>query len=97
MGLRQGTIPQPGNVRELKNAIVRAACLAQGGEMTVQDLPENIRPKACTRPAPRPTLDEMEQQAIISAPLIRKLKTYKSPAPRPSRMCPDHERSGAAL
>jgi transcriptional regulator with PAS, ATPase and Fis domain len=59
--------PWPGNVRELKNAIVRAAYMAQGSEVTVQDLPENIRPKACTRPAPRPTLDEMEQQAIMSA------------------------------
>jgi two-component system nitrogen regulation response regulator GlnG len=41
--------------------------MAQGSEVTVQDLPENIRPKACTRPTPRPTLDEMEQQAIFSA------------------------------
>jgi transcriptional regulator with PAS, ATPase and Fis domain len=59
--------PWPGNVRELKNAIVRAAYMAQASEVTVQDLPENIQPKAGSGPALRPTLDEMEQQAIISA------------------------------
>jgi transcriptional regulator of acetoin/glycerol metabolism len=46
------------------NTLDGTVIMAQGGEVTVQDLPENIRPKA---PAPRPTLDEMEQQAIISA------------------------------
>ena len=59
--------PWPGTVRELKNAIVRAAYMAQGSEVMVQDLPENIQPKAWSASAARPTLDQMEQEAIFSA------------------------------
>lgn len=33
----------PGNVRELRNVIIRAAVFAQGSEITVQDLPEELR------------------------------------------------------
>jgi DNA-binding NtrC family response regulator len=61
------TYPWPGNVRELKNAIVRAAYMAQGSEVMVQDLPENIQPKAWSASTSRPTLDQMEQEAIFSA------------------------------
>ncbi len=34
-----------GNVRELQNVVVRAAYLAQGDEIEVEDLPEGIQPK----------------------------------------------------
>jgi DNA-binding NtrC family response regulator len=36
----------PGNVRELRNTIERAAILAEGSELTVQDLPEEIKAEA---------------------------------------------------
>jgi DNA-binding NtrC family response regulator len=43
----------PGNVRELRNTIERAAILAEGDELTVRDLPEEIKsepPKAADAP-----------------------------------------------
>jgi DNA-binding NtrC family response regulator len=36
------TYPWPGNVRELQNAIVHAVALAQGGELAVEHLPEEL-------------------------------------------------------
>ncbi|HEY0404549.1 MAG TPA: sigma-54 dependent transcriptional regulator [Pyrinomonadaceae bacterium] len=41
----------PGNVRELRNTIERAAILAEGSELTVQDLPEEIKAEARKAPA----------------------------------------------
>lgn len=36
----------PGNVRELKNSMARTVILCKGPEITLEDLPEKIRPKA---------------------------------------------------
>jgi NtrC-family two-component system response regulator AlgB len=38
--------PWPGNLRELRNAIERAAILAEGPEIGLADLPERIMPQA---------------------------------------------------
>jgi transcriptional regulator with PAS, ATPase and Fis domain len=57
----------PGNVRELRNAIVRAAYLAQGGEIELPDLPETLQSEVRRQPVLHPTLNEMEQQAILRA------------------------------
>jgi DNA-binding NtrC family response regulator len=57
----------PGNVRELEHAIERAAILAQGEEIQLDDLPAEI-----TRGAPAPaapvagSLEAMERQHIVS-------------------------------
>jgi DNA-binding NtrC family response regulator len=37
--------PWPGNVRELKNSMARIVILSKGPEITLEDLPEKIRPK----------------------------------------------------
>jgi len=57
----------PGNVRELKNAVVHAAYMAQGIEIGIQDLPEAIQPKGARPLALQPTLEELEQEAILKA------------------------------
>jgi two-component system NtrC family response regulator len=58
----------PGNARELRNAVVKAALVADNHEIRAHDLPQGLRnaPPAARVPAGR-TLDELEQQAIFSA------------------------------
>ncbi len=57
----------PGNVRELQNVVERALILAEGEEITVGDLPGNLRQdrsgidELITR---RPTLEELERSYI---------------------------------
>ena len=57
----------PGNVRELRNSVVKAALVAEGDAIVVRDLP----PALCVaQPNGAPqgrTLDDLEQQAILSA------------------------------
>jgi transcriptional regulator with PAS, ATPase and Fis domain len=57
----------PGNARELKNVVMRAACLAQGDEIGVQDLPESVLSKSASRRSPDSTIEGLEQQAIYRA------------------------------
>lgn len=58
----------PGNVRELQNVIERALILADGGEITVDDLPGNIRHDLETSVTEltrhRPSLAELESSYI---------------------------------
>lgn len=66
--------PWPGNIRELKNKIERAALLATGNKLQIKDFVESV-----TTPAPKPskptslpspgqmTLDEMEKSMIKKA------------------------------
>jgi DNA-binding NtrC family response regulator len=58
----------PGNVRELRNAVVKAALAAETNEIRAGDLPQGLRnaPPIARMPGGR-TLDELEQQAILSA------------------------------
>jgi len=62
----------PGNVRQLKNTIERAVVLAQGGRITLNDLPEDFL-MHCKRPdadrAVKP-LKVLERQAINEALLV---------------------------
>jgi DNA-binding NtrC family response regulator len=51
----------PGNVRELRNAVERAMVLAEGGELTARDLPEEVRAttaEAVSAETPRPASGE---------------------------------------
>jgi two-component system, NtrC family, response regulator AtoC len=56
----------PGNVRELANTIERAVIIADGEEVTANDLPAAIRAaaRAQARRASRPTLAEVEAEYI---------------------------------
>ncbi|MEJ2684603.1 MAG: sigma-54 dependent transcriptional regulator [Candidatus Sulfobium sp.] len=61
--------PWPGNVRQLRNIIERAAVLAGDGNITPAELPKEVSPRAEMRQkaGPRTTLKEMELQAIRDA------------------------------
>jgi two-component system, NtrC family, response regulator AtoC len=64
--------PWPGNVRELQNCIERGVALAQGDEITIEDLPDRIRHHRGV-PPPVPfgpdarllTLEEVERAHIL--------------------------------
>jgi DNA-binding NtrC family response regulator len=58
--------PWPGNIRQLRNVIERAAVLARGDSITPDDLPEEFSPlkERTAAVSPRKTLREMELQAI---------------------------------
>ena len=57
----------PGNVRELENAMERAVALSLGTEINVEELPDNMRPRAATPSTnnARASLKEMEQRYIL--------------------------------
>jgi len=59
----------PGNVRELRNAIERALVLADGGDITLEDLPEPVRRAESAPPtgAIRDQLADLEQRRIEEA------------------------------
>jgi DNA-binding NtrC family response regulator len=65
--------PWPGNIRELRNAMERAALLSRGEVVLPEHLPSRIRAVARTSPlSPSDTvdvlrLDEMERQTILQA------------------------------
>lgn len=60
--------PWPGNVRELHNVVERALILADGEEVTLQDLPGNLRHEGDTMiqelTGRRPRLADLERQYI---------------------------------
>jgi len=61
------THPWPGNVRELRNTVVKAALQTETNMIALEDLPaEFFDGRNAPLGKPR-TLDEMEQQAILSA------------------------------
>lgn len=65
----------PGNVRELQNVIERAVALARGDRLTLDDLPDHLRPSARASAAPvgddvdvpidLPSLEEVERGHIM--------------------------------
>ena len=57
----------PGNVRELRNTVVKAALAATGEEIGTEDLPAALRGLETARAAAGRSLEELEQQAILSA------------------------------
>jgi DNA-binding NtrC family response regulator/pSer/pThr/pTyr-binding forkhead associated (FHA) protein len=63
--------PWPGNVRELRNVIERAVILANGTELTVNELPERLAVLAPVSPRPpspmRDRLDDVERRALADA------------------------------
>jgi transcriptional regulator with PAS, ATPase and Fis domain len=58
--------PFPGNVRELENIIERAVALCDGDEITVRDLPSDLRELSMSHLHPKSlqTLEEMEKKHI---------------------------------
>jgi DNA-binding NtrC family response regulator len=60
--------PWPGNVRELKNTVVAASVLAAGPEITLGDLPPEIKVRVRVPNCATPTrLKDIEQQMITQA------------------------------
>jgi two-component system response regulator AtoC len=63
--------PWPGNVRELRNVIERAVILADGPELTANELPERLAVLAPLSPRPpspmRDRLDDVERRALADA------------------------------
>ncbi|MGO9175376.1 MAG: sigma-54-dependent transcriptional regulator [Desulfobaccales bacterium] len=54
----------PGNVRELQNIMERAVALAEGEELTVEDLPQDLQKLAASRHDQWSTLEEQEKAYI---------------------------------
>ena len=63
--------PWPGNIRELRNAIERAALLSRGGLVLPENLPARVREAGAapgaTAPEASGRLDDLERTAIVEA------------------------------
>ncbi len=63
--------PWPGNVRELKNVVENMVLFARGEELTLEDLPAEIRQPARLREAAQPApwvprkMEDLEREAIL--------------------------------
>jgi DNA-binding NtrC family response regulator len=57
----------PGNVRELRNAVVKSALAAEGDAIVLRDLPPSLYAAKQNGASQGRTLDDLEQQAILSA------------------------------
>jgi len=57
----------PGNVRELRNAVVKSALAAEGDAIVLRDLPPVLYAAKQNGSSQGRTLDDLEQQAILSA------------------------------
>ena len=57
----------PGNVRELRNAVVKSALAAEGDAIVLRDLPPALHTAKQNGASQGRTLDDLEQQAILSA------------------------------
>jgi DNA-binding NtrC family response regulator len=58
----------PGNVRELENCIEQLAALARGSELSLDDMPQSVRPQAQLAPHQADaiiTLDECEKRHVL--------------------------------
>jgi DNA-binding NtrC family response regulator len=55
----------PGNIRDLRNTIERAAILAEGHELTVQDLPEELKPEARKSAGSKPEFEADENALAV--------------------------------
>ncbi len=61
----------PGNVRELENIMERAVILQEGEQVDVEDLPDKVRSRTCSRRSlsldkTQMTLEELEKEYLIS-------------------------------
>ena len=59
--------PWPGNIRELRNVVTKAAVLAQDQEITAADLPIAISSRYIAEPAVTADLESIEKRAILEA------------------------------
>ena len=59
--------PWPGNIRELRNVVTKAAVMATGDEITSIDLAFIGSPETPARTEPSNNLDSMEKRAILDA------------------------------
>jgi transcriptional regulator of acetoin/glycerol metabolism len=57
----------PGNIRELRNVVTKAAVLAQNEEITAADLPITISSRCVAESAVAANLESIEKHAILDA------------------------------
>jgi len=60
----------PGNIRELQNIVEHGFVISRSSIISVDDLPEYLRPRDSDRLTERPTLKDLESQLIVS--ILRK-------------------------
>jgi len=61
------TQPWPGNIRELRNVVTKAAVLAQGEEISAADIPFAISSRFVAESAAATRLESIEKHAILKA------------------------------
>ncbi|MEO8051311.1 MAG: sigma-54 dependent transcriptional regulator [Acidobacteriota bacterium] len=59
--------PWPGNIRELRNVVTKAAVLAQNQEISAADLPTNVSSRYVAQSAATVNLEAIEKHAILEA------------------------------
>ncbi len=59
--------PWPGNIRELRNVVTKAAVLAQNQEISAADLPINVASRYVAESAAAANLEAIEKHAILEA------------------------------
>jgi DNA-binding NtrC family response regulator len=59
--------PWPGNIRELRNIVTKAAVLAQNEEITAADLPITVSSRCVAESAVAANLESIEKHAILDA------------------------------
>jgi two-component system, NtrC family, response regulator AtoC len=59
--------PWPGNIRELRNMVTKAAVLAQNQEITAADLPITVSSRSVANSAAAANLEAIEKHAILEA------------------------------
>jgi transcriptional regulator with PAS, ATPase and Fis domain len=57
----------PGNIRELRNVVIKSAVMAQGQEIRAEDLPLTMHPVASNGHTPATNLEGIERKAILDA------------------------------
>jgi len=59
--------PWPGNIRELRNVVTKAAVMAQGEEISPDDLTLTVSSGTVVRAAVSSNLESLEKNAILDA------------------------------
>ena len=86
--------PWPGNIRELRNVLIRALSLCQDNQITLTDLPSELRQQAVAESAGtdgklQSVVKNSEAQTILPAPRRSPLERRQD-GPRPGHLPGQH-------